>query len=918
MKAKFYSIFAIGVMLLAAACTPNMDAPGPGPTPNNNPFEGPPQVIFLPAGVEAYDLAVSGDYLYLTVPEQDQVYRVRIADIKNLSQAGNAVTYVKVPGATGIVADDNGGLYIGSSAQNSPKTSSWSEDQFGPTTGQWASDRVIYFTHTSERWHNRFSNNPAQKLFIAPRGNFNALAWYNGSGTRRYEDGLYFATSYNLEGMGIGSGRYTESLKALSGLIPDELDFLIKMALGESTEFDINKVLGALKMVNIALVDDGIDYDTGIIDWGKVAMDNLLVAPYPIVRPTLEGPSIGFDVIIYIRDMFDTFKTGNIITDALIDLGRIAFVALIGTDEVRLSIPIPPLYLEPQWGMHLATLWSPVDLEIPFGELHDLLLTLTGPRGEVIRDMINDFLVGAIAGLGGSGGEWWEKILEYLGEQASIIAGNIVTDEQNILRLLSNYVTDPNPTRDTPVSINGNYEDQPGIYPPRPYLLPYYTDGSEPVGNPWTWNITNLSALPARPNSLGYPMTPNFDSEVGGDMNLKIALTLYLLQFKDGTPTGSFSLLQSKDDVDNFVQALTTGSILDKLKNVVDALNIDAILDYGIFDNPQLEAYLRLVKSISEAGVSDIMALLDELYEFIIKPFNISLDFNVLLNAWIDMPDWSPINVRVGQIANHSLLGGLYNSLDNFVDDQTGLIGCLSHWVSSKIPRVNSANGWDYRGPGKPTGVAFGHDGLVGDVVGWVVDDGKVYSKPISQGIAGPRDYYDRDDYPRVDTDGNEPYMLNGVPYWSPNPAYWEQRPGNRNRWSTKGGPFSGSGQKQIVVPESMALNNAYGIVYDKINQRVLVSCNDGVGPQNKGRIVSVQYGEVSPPSGALLCSGFFPPPPRISFPDLYDNETNVRFAVSQVSPIDGELNNPKGMAIKDNYIFIADGNRIVVYYMGN
>jgi len=374
----------------------------------------------------------------------------------------------------------------------------------------------------------------------------------------------------------------------------------------------------------------------------------------------------------------------------------------------------------------LATLWSPVGLEIPYLTLEDMLLDYIGPNGEMpLSNLVSDALKDLVDF--GEGTPWYGYIYNYLMDQVANIVQNIVTDRGNLISLLSNYVTDDpaNITNSTPISIDGNYKDQPGIYPPRPYLLPSYIDGSEPTAvGPWTWNITNLSALPQRPNFLGYPMTPNFDSEVSGDMNLKIALTLYLLQFKDGMG-GSFGLLQSKDDVDNFVQALTTGSILDKLQNVVSALNIDDILDYGVFDNPQLEAYLKLVKNISMAGTSDIMALIDELYEFIIKPFNISLDFDVLLNAWIDMPDWTPIDgVRVGQIANHSLLGGLYNSLDNFVNDQSGLIGSLSHWVSSKIPRVNSANGWDYRGPGNPTGVAFGHDGLIGDCFGGVVEGG--------------------------------------------------------------------------------------------------------------------------------------------------------------------------------------------------
>jgi hypothetical protein len=46
-------------------------------------------------------------------------------------------------------------------------------------------------------------------------------------------------------------------------------------------------------------------------------------------------------------------------------------------------------------------------------------------------------------------------------------------------------------------------------------------------------------------------------------------------------------------------------------------------------------------------------------------------------------------------------------------------------------------------------------------------------------------------------------------------------------------------------------------------------------------------------------------------------DQVNASFDVKEYIPADGELNHPTGMAIKDKYLFIADGNRIVVYYMG-
>ncbi|MCL2738414.1 MAG: hypothetical protein FWE30_03100 [Bacteroidales bacterium] len=902
-------------VLLLVACDPIMDAPEPGAKNDPTRPNAPPQVIFMPEGIEADQLAVCGDYLYVTAPAKDQVYRFRITDLNNLSLVSNAVPYVKVPGAKGIVADGRGGLYIGSSAADSPASAGFAKDPpYGPLTQQWSSDQVIYFTHTSESWHLRFQNNPAQKLFIAPRGNFNALAWYPGSGSRRYEGGLYFAASNNVEGMGIGSYRYMESLNAVTGLIPAELEFLIQLAFGQfgADDLDINEILRAVRMINLALNTDGINFDTGEINWEKLALDNLL----DFIRPTLAGPGIRFDVIIRFTDMFMYFSNGSLGQDILYGGMAFAAAALLngGNNEIRIGIPMPPLYLEPQWGLNLATLWSPVDLELPYGAIEDLLLDYIGPNGEMpLSEIVYDALASAFGTA--TGEEWYHYILDYLAAQAGFIAQNIVSDRANLLALLSNYVTEPNPNRDTPISIN-NYKDQPAEYPPRPYLLPDLA-GVEHTA-PWSWNISNLSERTPRPSFLGYPMTPNLSEEVMGGTNTKLALTLYLLQFSDGSG-GSFSLIQNKPQVDAFVSAISSGGILDQIKNIVNALEFDLILDHGVFDNPQLEAYLRFVRDLARSSDADLVVVLEDVFE-LISAFGIQIDFAQLLDVWLTMPDWTPVGgTRVGWIAGHELLGGLYEQLDNFVDNQSGLIGTLARWVSSRIPRVNSANGWSYElsYSGNPTGIAFGYDDAVQGVVGWVVDNKRLYTRAVHMPQLGGSYSFIRDDYPWKNADGSIPYQLNGENYHPPNSSFWTQLAGNRNRWTSVTIP--GSGQTPTIVPQSVVLNNCYGVVYDSANQRVLVSCNDGDASRNKGRIVSVKYRSLASTGPTFACSGFFPPPPRIQIGDIYYEQIIADFSgmVQEYIPADGTLNNPKGMAIKDGYLFIADGDRIVVYYMG-
>ena len=940
MKTAYKYIFSCAAAaLLIAACNPKMDAPTPGSVNDPTRPDAPPQVIFMPEGVEAHDLTVYGDYLYVTAPQKDWVYRFHIADLNNLSLVGNAVPYVKVPGAKGIVADDWGGLYIGSSSAGSPASAGFSPNPpYGPVTGQWESDQVIYFTHTSDDWHTKFEQNPAQKLFVAPRGNFNALAWYKGTGStnKRYEDGLYFAASNNVWGMGINSKRYTESLKTVSGLIPENLDFLIKLALGEFNmdELNLNDIIAAVNMLGVDLDIKESDLTTGTAGYVNLALNNF----DKFVMPGFDGTPINLQVRIPLHDMlkfvdgewgstayqaaliaaqtaWGIYK-GNSPLSVGITVGAAAVAGTLSTCQYNfVDIDLPAfgaLSLEPRWGLDLVTLWMSDPLEIERQFVIDMLDDLLGGN-EGFKQMISD----ALYPIFGSDNSIWV----YIADALSSVASYTLENPSNISKLLTDYTT----TGDK-LSLNGNYKDQPGDHPPRPYILPYdkagsAIDESRFSGSPWKWNVTNLSALSPRPTFLGYPMSLNFDTEVINGSNVKIALTLYLLQFKNGT-NPSISLIEGQEQVDKFVAALGTGSILDKIKNVVGAINIDLLLaDNAILDNDQLQAYLQFVKKLADSPDTDVMLLLGDLFE-LIENMGITVDFNELLNAWVSLPDWAEIGgTRVGWIANHDMFGGLYESLDSYVDGTNGLWGSIMHWVSSKIPRINTAIGWSYDAPSNPTGIAFGFDNTAQGVVGWVVDNKRLYtningvpsySKPVAGSVI-------REDYPWKNEDGTEPYMLNGVAYSKPNAAYWTPNALDRYRWSRSALP--GSGQDKTVVPKSAVLDNCYGVIYDDNNgnPRVLVSCNDGPASSNKGRIVAVQYRNLSASSPqTLVGSGFFPPPPRLQLADYTYDLRTADINVWEFIPADGELDQPKGMAIKDKYLFIADGNRIVVYYMGH
>ena len=903
MKTKPYIIFSFcaAAALLMAACTPVMDAPKQGSHNDPTRPDAPPQVILvpnIPDGMSIQGLAISDEHLYATVRDQDQVYRIHIKDLKNLAITGNPVPYVKVPGASGIAADDRGGLFIGSTGK--PKN--------GVLEHKWTDEQVIYFNHTSEWWHSRFQNNPAQKLFVAPRGSFDALAFYKdpyAANNKRFEGGLYYAGEYPLEGMVISGKRYTNTLGAVKNAIPEELNFLIELAMGNVSmdNIDIADIFKLKETIKVALNTDDVIKTDGSIDYLKLLTNNLFTA---MITPGLEGPPIDFEVVIRLEDAFSYFwkdyPTLSVEYIALYGAYLLAR-ALIG-DEWVISIPMSPLYLKPLWGLHLATLWSPILLELEMSELLDLLYEQIGPNGELIQQVILDGINDAIGS-----DDWWGTIVDFAAYQIGAIAKNTV-NPKNIAALLSNYTDDYAST--TRVAIN-NYKDQPGQYPPRPYLLPDFAGAQL---TPYDWHITNLSAMSPRPPFLGYPMTPNFSTEVENAANLKIALTLYLLRFEDGNG-GEFSLIGGPEQFDQFMEALNEGDILDKMVNVVAALDLDLVKE--AIDNDQIKAYIDFIEDViatSSSGI-DIMATLSGLGT-LLNDWGVTIDFRELLEAWWHLPDWEDIQgTQAGWIIDHNMLGFLYQAIDGFTEDLSGLWETLAGWVTSKIPRVNSAQGWSYGvAPNnrKPTGIAFGRDIKAGGIVGWVVDGGRLYSQRTDL-PSSYLPYNIRDDYPWSNADGSEPYELINDKgevkrYYKPDPNFWKQV--DRGRWELVNIP--GAGQTPTVVPQSMVLSDCEGVVYDHINNRVLVSCYDS-GSQNKGRIVSVQYnGAVTTAYGPY---SFVAPPPRISFENRYEYETKASFEVHEFIPADGELNHPTGMAIKDDYLFIADGNRIVVYYMG-
>jgi len=787
MKTIFKHIFSLvaTAAFLLFACTPNMDTPDPG-TPPDPPLPGaPPQVIYLPQGVEVNNLAVSGNYLYATAPAKDQVYRINISDMGSLSLTANAVPYVTVPGASGITADDRGGLYIGSSG---------APGNGNRPSHKWTNDQVIYFAHTGESWNSRFRSNPAQKLFVAPRGSFDALAWYKdplATTNNRYEGGLYYAGTHNLEGMGISNDRYTNSLDAVKNLIPEELDFLVQLALGglNFDDLDLDKIFSVADLFKLKInLNNALNEDKSI-NYVNLAVNNL----NEFVGLDFGGAPFGFPSILPI-----------------------------------FTIP-GSLLLNPRWGLNLVTLWG-LELLIPYS---------------MIGDEIAGFLFGAL------GGDWWQQILN-LGLN-DFLSG-----------FLSTYRYSGSGTN-TILSFNGAYKDQPAVLPQRPYVL-------------------------------GYPISLNFDKEIENASNIKLGLTLHLLQFQDGNG-GSFSLIEDRAQLDRFVDAVSNGDMLDKIKNVVNVLNLQRLIDNGNIQNEQLVAYIQFLMKIAENSEFDLMATLDDFAELMMA-FGITIDFRSLLEAWWDLPDWLPLNgTKAGQIIDHDMLGSIYQAIDGFTEGLTGLWETLAGWVTSKIPRVNSAQGWWYQSPNSPTGIAFGRDAGAGGITGWVVDNGMLYSRRIDMNAYQGSYEIDRDDYP---------YSVANPRPLSP----WRMV---NNRWFLT---VSSSGQNPTIVPRSTLLNNCNGIIYDAANQRVLVSSDDGAGLSGKGRIVSVRYNGWTEPLPTKY-PDFTPPSPRIPIVGLTSQLVNASYEVRGFTPLDGTLNHPKGMALKDNHLFVADGNRIVVYYVG-
>ena len=772
--------------MLPTSCGFIMDSPDPDfPPENPNQPGASAQVVFLPQGMEVRDLAVYGNYLYATVPTKDQVYRFNISDLANLSLTASAVPYVQVPGAGGITADDRGGLYIGSTGTPKP----------GVAEHKWTNDQVIYFTHTSESWHSRFKNDPAQKLFVAPRGSFDALSFYKdplAATNKRYEGGLYYAGGYNLEGMTINKDRYTNSLNAITNLIPPELDFLIQLALGgiSFNDLDLDKIFSVADILHVDVDLSGALNADNSINYVNLAVNNLS-----------KFVGIGGDL--------------NYLYNA-----RLRF--------------------DPKWGLNLVTLWG-LPLELPYS-------------------MISDEVMGFLTGSGVTGNEIADLLLGIL--------ANVY-----IAQLVGDYIVSGS-GMETLLSLNGFYKDQPGERPERPYVV----------------------IDPVDPN-YQYPMSLNFDREVANASNVKIALTLSLLQFKDGPGGQPFSLIEGRGQFKAFLDALEISDMVEMVKEIVKVLDLQRLITYNVIDNQQVNAYIQFLINVAEKSDIDLVATLED-FATLLAGFGVQIDFRRLLEEWWNLPDWEDIpGTRAGLIIDHNMLGAIYQALDGFTENLTGTWETLAGWVTSKIPRVNSAQGWAYASPSKPTGIAFGRDAGAGGIVGWVVDGGKLYSRRIDVAPYSPPYVERRDDYP---------YSAQHPAPVSP----WQWDPINREWWVT----IAASGQSPTSVPRTTALDYCHGVIYDQANKRVLVSCSDAQGTPGKGRVVAVQYNTLSPATPVTFT--FTPPPPRLPL-NRSAQQINAGFSVKQLTPPDGVLSNPKGMALKDNHLFIADGNRIVVYYIG-
>ena len=856
MKKSYISFFSFLFFAGFLACTPIMDTPKPGGVDDPTRPDAPPQVIFMPEGVEVTSLAIQGDYLYATAPTQGKVYRMRINDEKNLSRTANAVPYADVPGANAITAGANHTLFIGASGAPKP----------GATEHKWTDDKVVYLAQTTEAWHSRFANNPARRMFEAPRGSFNALTVYNNN--------LYYTAGSPLEGMGINSKRYTQSLDAVVNLLDEDLNFLVQLALGEA-DFSDMEIGDIMRLANLfklnldlsALGADMSNTDTdALID---LALDNL--GNFIAVGMNGSGTSITITIPISIKFTLPVFGDVNLAFD------------------IPIPISLSSISLEPRWGLNLVSIWAP-PLEIPATEVEGLMDDLLTPefwaenvgaineaaKGFVTVDIIEELVEGvvgsSIVNALNTFYDRWKNEIRNLAH--STIDGIVTVDgmaknltSENLEALIKDYIfTDTDGAKK--ISLNGIYKDQQGQYPPRPYYM-------------------------------GHPISPADFFDEDRNINLKLALTLALLQLKaqDDVP---FSIIDGTAQFDAFLAALNQGGdVLEQIKSVVDALELKQLLDNEqlVIGNPRLRAYLQFLADVSESSF-ELNTTIDRLYELMLA-FDITVDFRTLLEAWWHLPDWSELpGTHVGVIAPHELLGSIYAEIDNFVDGiSNSFLQGIAGWVTSKIPRVNSARAFGYGGSGvNPTGLAFGRDAQGFDA-GWIVDNGTLYALNLSGGGGAGARTIERDDY------------LHSEAYPAPS-SPWMQN--SRGRWALQVASVSGP-RTNLAGLAPAILENSWGIIYDNENQRVLVSCKDG---SNKGRIVSVRYKSWNTFPGANY-PGFFPPPPRVPIQPFSTSGAAAEYDIQEYIPADGELNHPKGMAMRNKYLFVADGDRIVVYYMG-
>ncbi|MDR2584963.1 MAG: hypothetical protein LBC84_01890 [Prevotellaceae bacterium] len=942
MKTLYFKPFVLSAALLTTACNPTMDAPTKNSMDDPTRPGAPPQVIYLPEGVEVTSLAVDGNHLYATAPKQDQVYRFDISNLMELSRTATAVPYAKVPGANGIAAGANNTLFIGSSGDPKP----------GATTHKWTSDQVIYVTQATESWHSRFFNCPAQKLFVAPRGSFNALTVYNGS--------LYYAANSDLEGMTINTtDRISKTLGAIENLVPKEFQFLVDLALGNAdfSNMDYGTMLNIARQFHLYLPDGFLD--NLIDDNGNLKMDledlplemleNFVTFDYNIDLPTdaldflrflLPSPnSIPFIIPIHIPVSWN------------INFFNIAIIPINFNIDFDLTIYVPvELTLTPQWGLHLVTLWYGL-LEVDESIIKDLvdgLLSDTGLIDNIVTTLRNeamnylvpyvrDQVYGGVRGIVNTAAtippiSWFwsgnpdtdptvlslkdiatEGIMVWIAENGYITGPvNSVINAELITTNFKNYeawlsVINEYRKPGGILSLNGTYKDQFGELPQRPYVLS--PTGEEP------WNPWKSDGTPKPIAEYGVPISPDFANSYNAlddrTMNQKLALTLHLLKFKDQETGNPFALVSERSQYDRLVTALDDGNMLNKIKTIVEILEIDNIKK--VIKNDQIIEYLNFLDAVSQVTGFDnsITVALDALYELIthFDDWGVRIpDFQTIIQAWEGLPDWGNLNgTRAGAIAPHELLGSLYQQMDNFVDGLGNPWSTVAGWVTGRIPRVNSAQGWWYDwSPTNPTGIAFGEVAGVG-TTSWVVDRGRLYSRHINYGGKGGGARYLRDDYPHTPE-----YPAPSSPPWSKSGFRWELvTPGQ-----------SGQDKTDVTASNPVILDHCHSVIFDNnplMGGRVLVSCDDGETLLNKGRIVSVTYSGWSPFNNALSAAyGFYPPPPRLPLAPPTLTGANANYEIHEFVPADGTLNHPKGMAIKNNYLFIADGDRIVVYYMGS